>query len=350
MYLSVSQKTQRFLQKTKTSSLSDEEASAIVSSVFQPTPEKSFVCIPQVYFIGFPRSGSTQLYKMLTQHPEIKGGINKEPHWWTKSQYTSKFPHDVINIVRYLSHFTSSSQYVKENPKSLLIDGSQSTIWDTRNTGNLCFLPQLMSDIVPEAKYIVLMRNPIERLYSDFCYICEAFWKSKGIQEIPNGFWENATELFHQNVMKEMKELKTCLKVESLEKCTHRSLTNNEVPTGCGRVRLGVSLYHVHINRWLKEIPKKHFLFLRTDELASDPLGVLDEVWSFLDVAKQSETELQGLYEHLHSTKHQGAGGGGGHVGWNSIGARTEVVLRKFFQPYNNALVELLEDNGFNWT
>lgn len=346
MYLSIPTKVYKMFHKHSHLKLSDRDASSIMSRMFQLSPEKSLVCIPQVYFIGFPRSGSTQLYKMLVKHPQIKGGHNKEPHWWTKSQYTSKFPHDVINIIQYLSHFEPAVEYVKSNRDTLVIDASQSTIWDTRNTGNLCFLPKLLPEVVPGAKFIVLMRNPIHRLYSDFSYLCEEYLKNTGGEG-----YTNTTGMFHASVVREVEGLNTCLEKSSLEECAHYLLSGkilSDKISGCGRVRLGISLYHVHIRRWLKEIPKEQFLFLRTDELAEDPLQVLKKTWKFLDVAEQSVSELEDiLHEHLHSTSHAAP-----HSVSQAVGIRpqTEEILRKLFHPHNNALAELVGDDSFKWT
>ena len=339
MHFKISQKLQKLLNKEPTK-MTNKEVSIIMDSMFKLTPPKSLVCIPKVFFIGFPRSGSTQLYKMLIQHPQIKGGINKEPHWWTKKiHHASTSPQMIINIVRYINHFKSSSEYVRDHPNTLLIDGSQSTIWDTRSTGNLCLVPRLMSEVIPNAKYIVLMRNPIQRLYSDFSYLCEEYRKKKNL---PRGHLTNSTEVFHQNALGGMEALRECLEKVSLEKCAHQSLLGQT--SGCGRVRLGISLYHVHIQRWLREVPKKQFLFLRTDELATEPLQVLKEVWKFLGVAEQNAKELKDiLHTHLHTSHSPQAGRTTG------VGRKTEEMLRSFFQPHNDALAELLGDERFGW-
>jgi len=53
----------------KGGSLTDTEAAYIISKMFYPDrgmATKSLVCIPKVFFIGFPRRTSTQLYQTLT--------------------------------------------------------------------------------------------------------------------------------------------------------------------------------------------------------------------------------------------------------------------------------------------
>lgn len=317
--------------------MSIDEGKAILNSVFNQTFLKNtLVCVPQVYFMGFPRSGSTQLYTMLTKHPLIRGGVHKEPHWWAKNEYSFDFPYDVLNIVQYLAFFKENFGYVQQEPNTLLIDGSQSLIWDTRRTGNLCFLPQLFSEMFPGAKFIVLMRDPVERLYSDFTYLCEVSSKQHAV---PAEFTANRTDWFHRKVSGELEKMKKCLNESSLEDCAHHGLSGSS-QTLCGHVRLGISLYHVHIQRWLREIPRRHFLFLTTSEMASNPLAVMQKVWDFLGVPRQDPGELsEVLHQHAHRSK-------AGKVG---MAASTERMLRDFFQPHNNVLARLLGDVQFKF-
>ena len=291
--------------------------------------DKTLVCLPQVYFIGFPKSGSTQLYSMMMKHPHIKGGEEKEPHWWARMAFIH--PENVLDIFQYISHFEQIFEYIEQNRDTLLVDGSQSTIWDTRTIGNLCYLPQLFAELFPNAKYIILMRDPTERLYSDFNSLCA---------KEENRYQDNSTLLFHVRVKEQMSALEDCLQQKSLEHCTHHRLMRSG-KSPCEHVRLGISLYHVHIKRWLREIPREQFLFLRTDDMAADPYKLLEKIWSFLGVERQSEEDLQDiLHEHLNSHQsHQ-----------SDMGRATENMLRKFFQPHNDALAQLLGDDGFKWS
>lgn len=338
MNIHISQNTQKLLQPRE--NMTEATASKIMRNLFlSQTPSvTSLVCVPKVYFIGFPRSGSTQLYKMVTKHPLISGGINKEPHWWTKFQFSEKFPYNVLTVFRYLSHFYMASQEVLDQPDLLLIDGSQSTVWDTRVTKNWCVLPQLITSIVPEAKFIVLMRKPEQRLLSDAKYLCEDYWNVHKNGIIPEAYLRNATDVFLKNAHVEIDKFKKCLKLKSLEACTHLALNGNkEDMKKCGRVRLGVSLYHVHIRQWLNVVPKEQFLFLRTDDLERFPLETLQRVWAFLKVPQQSEEDLEDiLHEHLHCSQHKTSSG-------------DFEFLTKFFQPHNEQLANILKDNNFTW-
>ncbi len=397
MHLNVPLKVNKILQTTR-GNISDTEAFNLMNLVFGGSlksssspipggpsldlPPKSLVCVPMVYFIGFPRSGSTQLYKMLTSHPDLAGGMNKEPHWWTRYLFSSKFPHNLLAVVRYLSHFHEASEQiaVNNNTGQLLIDGSQSTVWDARTNNNFCVLPHLISSIIPNAKFIVLMRNPVDRLFSDFRYLCEEALriklKGKGNnrteierEQIFNNdpAFNVSADVFHKVVQQEIDNFNSCLASgNSMDICTHLSTITlprksssssiaSIVSTECSRVRLGISLYHVHLKRWLNVIPKQRLLFLRTEDMSADPYALLERVWKFLGVKKQSKAELTDiLHRHLHSSllglgqKPQGLTNSTVSDSVKML-KETKDLLVKFFQPHNAALSQMLEDEKFSW-
>lgn len=338
MNIHISQTTQKLLLPRE--NMTESTASKIMRGVFG-SPGNSLVCIPKVYFIGFPRSGSTQLYKMLIKHPLISGGFNKEPHWWTRFNFDGRFPYNILAVIRYLSHFYKAAQEILEHPDRLLIDGSQSTIWDTRIIKNWCVVPQLITSMVPEAKFIVLMRNPVQRLLSDAKYLFEEHWHKNG--SIPNTYLRNATHVFLKNARTEIDKYDKCLIFNSQETCTYYALEGNKKGdiSKCGRVRLGISLYHVHIRQWLNVVPRKQFLFLRTDDLERDPFETLQKVWSFLEVPQQSREDMKDiLYEHLHGSQHKTTS--------DDYDRRFEF-LTKFFQWHNDQLADILDDDKFSW-
>ena len=351
MDISVPQIVRQMLY-AKAGNLTDSEASYIMSEIVMKRDKFGRVrlrlpllCIPQVYFIGFPRSGSTQLYNMMTRHPQLIGGKNKEPHWWTRFPFVDKFPHDLLAIIRYLIHYQDASKYIKSHPKALTIDGSQSTIWDTRYTHDMYIMPSLLSNIVPGAKYIVIMRDPVSRLYSDYAYLCDAYWERNNFKNVPEDYLKSAPNMFHSASEAEIKGFKNCLNFASLDVCTHCATKGPQVlgPI-CGKARLGINLYYVHVARWLKVIPREKFLFLRMEDLARDPYSLMQEVWQFLDLPMQSAEEMGDvLYEH-HNTNQLS------HMKSLQMRNQTKKMLRDFFQPYNEELAKLLQDDRFLWT
>ena len=348
-----------------------EDAKRLVNSVQQPEVIKDsrLMCMPQVYFIGFPKSGTTQLFRMMAKHPNIMGGRRKEIHMWSRHLYPISYSKSISKIVKYLKFYQSPSQYIEKSHNDILIlDASQSTSWDTHYIKNSCFLPQVFANMFPKAKFIVLMREPVERLYSEFKFFYARKWKHSTLRIAPDEVVANFSKMFHHEALCQISRLEQC-SMKDLDACINALMKRGNITRdlNCqekvkfekymmdfvGRtasvnesvpkyhVRLGVSLYHVHIRRWLREIPREQFLFLRTDELASNPLQLMREVWHFLGVREQSNEELKKvLFQHVRKS----------NVGSNvTIEERTKEVLRRFYQPHNDALAELLKDDRFKW-
>lgn len=322
--------------------LSEENATKLERDTLHIRPMATLACLPTVYFIGFPKSGSSQIYEMMIHNPALLPGLNKEPHWWSRHSRASGV-HGKLAIIRYIVQYRDASKHIQHNPKALAVDASQSTIWDTRFSDHLCATPTLISSIVPQAKFIVVMRDPVSRLYSDFAYLCEDYWKRHHLETVPRDYLQHAAEIFHTSAETEIAYFRKCLQTAPLEVCTNLALSGKYTSHDCGRVRLGISLYYVHIARWLTVFPRNQFLFLNTDDLASDPYSLVQSIWTFLSVPSQSKEELQDvLYEHLFSNKLT-------HMKSLQMMDRTKNMLREFFEPYNQQLAELLGDKKFLW-
>ena len=211
----------------------------------------------------------------------VAPGLYKEPHWWARQNFRAEFPHNILSVLHYIMHYYPAAKYIQHHPQALTIDASQTTVWDIRNY-KLYNTPSMIHSVIPQAKYIVLMRNPVSRLFSDFAFLCQYVWINGKISHkyINPNFKSNGSKLFHQAVLEELQIFEQCMRSKSLEVCTHNALLALSTPEGttCGRVRLVLSLYHVHVSRWLKVIPMDQFLFLRMEDLAADPYAVLQKV------------------------------------------------------------------------
>jgi hypothetical protein len=43
-------------------------------------------CLPYYYLLGFPKSGTTDLWHRISQHP-LQASTTKELHWWSRVRY-----------------------------------------------------------------------------------------------------------------------------------------------------------------------------------------------------------------------------------------------------------------------
>jgi len=105
---------------------------------------------PNFFIIGAPKCGTTSLVRWLDEHPNIYISPNKEPRYYDKDLATSFR----MSEKEYLKLFSFANDHH--------IAIGEATVWYlySRNA-----IPLIEKDIT-NAKYIVLIRNPVEMAYS----------------------------------------------------------------------------------------------------------------------------------------------------------------------------------------
>jgi len=108
---------------------------------------------PNIFVVGTMKGGTTALHHILTSHPEILSGTQKEIHYF--SLYYDK------GEDWYHAHFADlppGKNYVDASP----------TYLDTANTP---LIPRLIDAYSPTGRIIFISRNPIERAISHFHHL-----------------------------------------------------------------------------------------------------------------------------------------------------------------------------------
>lgn len=116
---------------------------------------------------------------------------------------------------------------------------------------------------------------------------------------------------------------------------------------------LVISMYHLHLHRWLEVFPREQILIVNGDQLIEDPLSQLQRIETFLGIPHRISNnnfyfnETKGFYclrndssdKCLRETK------GRKHPHVNPI---VISKLRKFFADHNQKFYELIgEDLGW---
>jgi hypothetical protein len=109
---------------------------------------------PNFFIVGAPRSGTTAMYEYLKQHPEIFMSQLKEPQFFGSDLIrTPKAPFYRHDIKRYLALFAPAG-----NAK---VVGEGSTLYlKSREAASE------IKEFSPSAKVIIMLRNPVDLLYS----------------------------------------------------------------------------------------------------------------------------------------------------------------------------------------
>ena len=311
----------------------------------------ALLCLPYSFLAGFPKSGTTTVHRALRKHPEITLPRLKEFHWWTRKMSNCNKPNTSNCVQKYLNWLYEPSQEISSNTGHVTLDGSQSTLWDSSfysNHQDYCATPAIISRVLPDAKFIVVMRNPIARLYSHFFQGCTRS-NSKGIghnvSAWPKVVQENPAAHFHNVLVSDLEYFNGCLRERSLFECVSENRFRGDECGGVG-YRITVSIYYIHLLKWLQFYPKEHFLFLRMEDMSINPQEFMNNITDFLEITPVSEgtavkllskeTNVQKLQELDPFTELQ-------------MKDKSKELLKEFYKPYNILLADLIGDNKFLW-
>lgn len=306
-------------------------------------------CLPYFYIIGQPKCGTTDLYDRLRLHPEVKFTTFKEPHWWTRKRFghirLSERSLDRFPVENYLDLFDQAAHQIQGNatadtssapgqPNIIIGEASASTMWD--NNAWVFFYenstqgepPFLIQDFVhalqPDARFIVMLRDPVERLYSDYLYF---------------GISNKSAEDFHDKVSESLQLFHSCLTESSIHSCVYNITVNQAMP-----VRLHVGLYIVFLMDWLSVFSPEQVLVLRLEDHASNTKYTMSQVFHFLHLGPLSKQLESDITRNPASNTRRPA-----DKNLGPMLPMTRDLLRQFYKPFNQKLAKVLRNDSFLW-
>ena len=324
-----------------------------------------FTCLPAVYLAGFAKSGTTSLFKYLVSHPSLERPAQKEVHFWRHFlNVPMNYTHKQIQVMWYLERFSKAAQYIESHPNAVTIDASAGTLLVSNplhtdsyeNEQDLCFVPLVVHRVLPDAKFVVIMRNPVKRIFSDYWYFCAAAndWKSSK-DNIPKKYMNNAPQIFHDIVAKAIQKYRQCVSDPTLGNKVLTEFTclkeatlgrrGTEAENRCSRLRLGFGMYYHHIVKWLNVYPRKNFYFLRLEDMSTDTYSNVAKIWEFMGLTPISkatfESELsKEVFNEMNKLPKE-------HF---YMLPETEKMLNSFYEPFNKKLAQLLGNDDYLWT
>ena len=316
--------------------------------------QKKLFCLPKFFIAGIAKCGTTALFDIVSKHQSIKPPHSKEVHFW-KGFFRQDVTHStrVLSALHYLLHFSPAVEGMLDDPHALTLDASPSAFlaatyrtFGEKSGMKLCEMPLTLSHVLPDSKFVVILRNPVQRTWSAFWYFCSAMkrWKSKGISQL---YIEKGPVIFHNNVVDLIKLFQECLDNETsfILNCVNRVMSVKPVKDNrCSTGRIGIGLYYYHIAAWLSVFPRKQFLFLRMEDMKRDEEGTLKEVWEFLELEPPRHSYVadvfQEAYEKFKPAQYQNV---------IQMLPQTKELLEEFYRPFNEKLSGLLNDEKFLW-
>jgi hypothetical protein len=119
--------------------------------------EKQGMALPTFFIIGAAKAGTTSLHYYLDQHPEIQMSATKEPNFFAGPENGIPYPQGRVSRLE---------DYERLFDPAVGVRGEASVGYAShpRRQG----APERIKELVPEAKFIYLVRDPIARSVSHY--------------------------------------------------------------------------------------------------------------------------------------------------------------------------------------
>ncbi|XP_060065551.1 carbohydrate sulfotransferase 15-like [Ylistrum balloti] len=303
-------------------------------------------CLPYFQVIGQPKCGSTDLFWRIMRHKDAFAPPIKELHWWSRNRQGKNVNFtDIIPFEQYTDMFDEAALHIEESPETedqdvkyynkILGEASVSTFWENDDwyhyPENMYHEEPIYTNadyvrkLLPNSKLILLLRDPIDRLFSDYLYF---------------NLGEKSSEAFHQRMVNGIAVYKNCTETHSKRYCVYNRHVALQSAT-----RLRVGLYVIYLRDWLKVFPREQLLILRLEDYSKDLAGVIKKVFNFLKLRKLTDTEFNHV---IHVPIANGRKNKDKRVG--QMLDKTKQLLQEFYEPYNLELAALLGDDRFLWS
>lgn len=239
--------------------------------------------LPDAMIIGAMKCGTSSLHEYLTQHPGVIAPLRKEVHYFDT--------HHARGEAWYRANFGRVDQ------PGLNLDSSPYYLFHP------C-VPQRARALVPQARLIVLLRDPVRRAYSHYWHQRDA-----GREKLS---FEDALAAEKDRLGNDEERL-------ARGEIEHSAAHQHFSYVARGR-------YAEQLRRWLACYPREQLLVLRFEDLVSAPMTVLGRTLGYLGLPPIERVRL----EPRNTRKYP------------PMAPATAERLREQFAPYNADLTAML--------
>ncbi len=262
--------------------------------------------LPDFVVIGSHKCGSSSLYYYLSQHPQILPAAVKEVHFFDGN--FEKGP------LYYRAYFPLRSE-IDDRKKQLA-----KTVITGEATPNYLFFPHVprrMAQVVPEAKLIVLLRDPVHRAFSHYMHNRRS--KHRKTDREPLSF----EEAIAQESERLRGERERMLAEESYYSNAYRFYAY------CQR-----GIYVEQLQEYGKFFDRSRIFVLKSEDFFNNTAEAYGRVLKFLGLDPHVPADLHAKNTGRYSKEER-----------DSDGRLQNVLaqLRDFFKPHNQRLYDYLQ-------
>lgn len=256
--------------------------------------------LPNFIIFGAPRCGTTSLYDHLVKHPSVVSALSKEVGY---------FEHDYHRGLKWYKMYfpLKIEKYKIKNPfREDFMTGEA-----TANYIHHPQVPNLIKKDLPNVKLIVMLRNPVDRAFSQF------------YKQVKQGRESLSFELA---IKKEEERIKGETEKMLADSSYYGLNYHNYSYLTAGK-------YYDRLKLWFEKFPKEQIFVIKSEDFYKDPNYMYSKTLKFLNL---KHWELK-TYKKLNYFSDK-----------PKIESSIEKKLSEYFLPHNEKLYKFL-GRDFEW-
>lgn len=254
--------------------------------------------LPDFYIVGSMKSGTTALFMHLETNPDVAPASRKEIQYYTTNRdmgpnfYRSYFP-------------KPENLEPRDNAHGRQVTGEATPDYIFHPAA-----PELCKKITPDAKFVLLMRNPVDRAFSH--------WKQGRRFAFETEAFADAIALEEARLAGEDAKLRA--------EPTYYSY-RHQLYSYLARGRYGEQ-----IENWFKHFDRDQFLFINAGDMFVNGAEISKKVSDFIGISYHPEPDVGAKFKGMEG----------------DIDPKIREELSAYFKPYNQALYDLTGED-YRW-
>ncbi|KAK9810890.1 hypothetical protein WJX73_005645 [Symbiochloris irregularis] len=289
-------------------------------------------CLPYFSIIGVSKCGTTDLYKKLLVHRSIIDSKNKGPHFWDEQH-----PFDW-----YLDIYSPVASAVVKDSNLVVGDASTNTftysgVGIRGKKNDDVILPGVIRGVQPDMKVIVMLRDPVDRMYSAYWYYgcLYSLYEAWGMSDVGFDAWARES----------VAEMNACLKGQGASARSCALLHYEGKPQ-----QLIKGMYSVFLPDWQAAYREDQILVINTDTYRQQEEATLQTVLKFLELEEATPAEIARMTEVEANRGHnQNAKVKGCAAKRPNMLHTTRELLADFYAPFDEELAQQMQWHSLQW-
>lgn len=259
--------------------------------------------------LGVQKGGTTAAYHYLNQHPNLVGANNKETGFFSMDKKYKR------GINYYHSFFKKrilrKTVYYEANPIYFYYH----------------FVPKRLFKYNPDIKFILLLRDPVKRAYSQWNMY--RLLRKGDRNAIIKKFAIEANEDYKHRLI----NILTMPEYPSFDEVVKSEINDFNANIFSKWSILEMGIYVEQLERYLNYYSLDRFYIVESEEFKKEKVEVLNKFCDFLEIKNFNWKNLKNYHQREYL---------------NEMSSKTKRLLKEFYEPYNQRLYNLV-GKTFDW-